>query len=50
VIADNTGTNTAFKYYDKEGTLVHTEQTDRAVTLYANGSNEKVEKNAAGEW
>ena len=50
VIADNTGTNTAFKYYDKKGTLIHTEQTDRAVTLYANGSNEKVEKNAAGEW
>lgn len=50
VDADNTGTNTAFKYYDAAGNLVHTEQTSRAVGLYENGDNTRVEKNAAGEW
>ena len=49
VVADNSGTNTAFKYYDSAGTLVHTEQTDRASSLYANKAVE-VKKNAKGEW
>lgn len=47
--ADNTGTNTAFKYYDAEGNLVHTEQTNRAVGLYENTQTE-ISKNSSGEW
>ena len=49
VVADNSGTNTAFKYYDSAGTLVHTEQTDRAASLYANKTVE-VAKNKKGVW
>ena len=49
VVADNSGTNTAFKYYDSAGTLVHTEQTDRASSLYANKAV-KVQKNSKGKW
>ena len=49
VVADNSGTNTAFKYYDSAGTLVHTEQTDRASSLYANRAV-KVQKNSKGKW
>ena len=49
VVADNSGTNTAFKYYDSAGTLVHTEQTDRAASLYTNKTVE-VAKNKKGVW
>lgn len=47
--ADNTGTNTAFRYYDAEGNLVHTEQTSRAVGLYENRQTE-ISKNSSGAW
>lgn len=48
--ADNTGTNTAFKYYDKDGNLLHTEQTSRASTKYENKGRESISKNAQGSW
>ena len=50
VVADNSGTNTKFKYYDKDGSLLHTEQTNRASTIYENGKNVLVEKNSKGKW
>ena len=55
ITADNTGTKTKFNYYDEDGTLLHTETTSRAPSLYANKkddgtNNELIEKNAAGEW
>lgn len=48
--ADNTGTNTAFKYYDKDGNLLHTEQTSRASTKYENKGTDSISKNAQGAW
>ena len=48
--ADNSGTNTAFKYYDKDGNLLHTEQTSRASTKYENKGTDSISKNAAGAW
>ena len=48
--ADNTGSKTKFNYYDVDGNLVHTETTSRSPTIYANGSNEKVEKDSEGNW
>lgn len=47
--ADNTGTNTAFKYYDKEDNLLHTEQTNRASSKYENKTN-SVFKDTKGKW
>jgi hypothetical protein len=47
--ADNSGTNTAFKYYDKDGNLLHTEQTSRASTIYENRL-QSVSKNSKGVW
>jgi GH24 family phage-related lysozyme (muramidase) len=48
--ADNSGANTAFKYYDAAGNLVHTEQTNRASNIYQNGNTLRVSKNSAGVW
>jgi hypothetical protein len=48
--ADNTGTNTAFKYYDKDGNLLHTEQTSRASTKYENKGTGSISKNSQGAW
>lgn len=47
--ADNSGTNTAFKYYDKDGNLLHTEQTSRDSTIYENRLT-SVSKNSKGVW
>ena len=47
--ADNSGKNTAFKYYDKDGNLLHTEQTTRASKIYENKIT-SVSKNANGVW
>jgi hypothetical protein len=48
--ADNSGTNTAFKYYDTDGNLLHTEQTSRASTKYENKGTDSISKNAKGVW
>lgn len=47
--ADNSGKNTAFKYYDKDGNLLHTEQTTRASSIYENKAV-SVSKNDKGVW
>jgi hypothetical protein len=47
--ADNTGANTAFKYYDKEGNLLYTEQTTRANSKYESKTN-SVFKDTKGKW
>ena len=47
--ADNSGKNTAFKYYDKDGNLLHTEQTTRSSKIYENKAV-SVSKNAKGVW
>lgn len=47
--ADNSGKNTAFKYYDKDGNLLHTEQTTRASSIYENKAA-SVSKNNKGVW
>ena len=49
IVADNSGTNTAFNYYDKDGNLLHTEQTSRSSDIYENRQTE-ISKNAKGEW
>lgn len=48
--ADNSGNNTAFKYYDKDGNLLHTEQTNRASTIYENKGRDSISKNSEGAW
>lgn len=50
IVANNSGTNTHFEYYDKGGKLLYTEKTTRATSIYENGTNLSVEKNAKGEW
>jgi hypothetical protein len=47
--ADNSGKNTAFKYYDKDGNLLHTEQTTRASDIYENRAT-SISKNNKGVW
>ena len=47
--ADNSGTNTKFKYYDKDGNLLHTEETTRASNIYEN-KQKSVRKNSKGVW
>ena len=50
ITVDNTGAKTKFNYYDVDGTLIHTEVTNRAPAIYANKGTNTVEKNAEGEW
>jgi hypothetical protein len=41
---DNSGTVTKFNYYDKDDKILHTEVTDRAPSLYENGTTLEVKK------
>ncbi len=43
---DNSGTVTKFNYYDKDDKILHTEVTDRAPSLYENGTTLEVKKTA----
>lgn len=49
IVADNSGKNTALKYYDAQGNLLHTEQTNRAVSLYENTAT-TISKDSKGVW